>query len=168
MIDLCPKACRNFMKLIEGFKVPSEPDRTYHYMDCPVHRIVKDGWIQSGDVVSGNGKSSISVLDENYSTGEGLGDESFSMDFGFARGGIVGYANNGTHTNRSQFFITLAPCAWMNNKFVGFGRVIQGFDTLRRLNAVQTSNQVPIQTVKIGHCGRAPESVNHHFSANSL
>eukprot|EP01037_Dinobryon_pediforme_P046368 gene46368-59593_t len=54
---------------------------------------------------------------------------------------VVGYANSGPHCNGSQFFITLGPCDWMNQKFVGFGRVIQGFSALKTLNSLRTSNQ---------------------------
>lgn len=83
-------------------------------------------------------------------------DESFTLDFGFPHGGIVGYANEGPHSNRSQFFITLGPCPWMNHKFVGVGRVLQGYEVLKRLNEIPTSNQVPTRLVKITECGLNP------------
>ena len=86
-------------------------------------------------------------------------DESFSIDFGLAVGGVVGYANSGPHCNGSQFFITLGPCDWMNQKFVGFGRVIQGFSALKTLNSLRTSNQVPDRNIIISACGDAPIDV---------
>jgi cyclophilin family peptidyl-prolyl cis-trans isomerase len=151
MSDLCPRACENFIQLCNGYRDP-ETEQTLQYQNCPVHRIVKGGWIQAGDVVDGSGKNSRAVVDPSGR----FADESYSMDFGFARGGLFGYANEGTHTNRSQFFITLAPCGWMNNKFVGFARVVQGFSVLAKLNNLPTSNQTPLQTVRIGACRIGP------------
>lgn len=121
------------------------------YKDCPVHRIVKDGWLQSGDVIDGSGRNSITA------TGEILPDESFTMDFGFPHGGIVGFANSGPHSSGSQFFITLGPCKWMNHQFVGIGRVVQGYNVVRALNTVPTSNQKPIKNIIIAECGIASD-----------
>ena len=138
----CPKAAENFKKLCEG-------SGNYQYGNCPIHRIVKNGWIQTGDVVDGSGKNSVAVLEGS----ETVPDESFSVDFGTPFGGIVGFANEGAHTNRSQFFITIAGCSWMNNKFVGVGRILHGYSVLRALNKIETSNQVPTRIVKITDCG---------------
>lgn len=150
--DRCPKACENFRLLCEGCRDVAS-NKLLKYQNTPVNRIVKNGWVQTGDVIDGTGRNSLSILDE---LGR-FGDESFSVDFSFPRGGVFGYANEGAHSNRSQFFITLGPCAWMNNKFVGFARVVQGFAVLRKLNAQPTSNQVPVKTVKIGVCAPPTE-----------
>jgi cyclophilin family peptidyl-prolyl cis-trans isomerase len=42
------------------------------YKGCPVHRIVRDGWIQSGDVVNGTGKGGVSIYGRTFA------DECFS------------------------------------------------------------------------------------------
>ena len=103
-------------------------------------------------------RTSINFLFSSLSTV--IQDESFSLDFGLAVSGVVGYANSGPHSNGSQFFITLGPCEWMNQKFVGFGRVIQGFSALRLLSSVKTSNQVPDKNIFISACGIAPVEEN--------
>lgn len=41
----------------------------------------------------------------------------------------------------------------MNNRFVAFGRVVEGFDTLDKLEHIDTINQRPIKAVKIINCG---------------
>ena len=45
----------NFVKLCEGAKQPGAGRKAtlMHYKNCPIHRIVKDGWFQCGDVVDG-------------------------------------------------------------------------------------------------------------------
>ncbi len=149
---MCPKACENFTKLCMKATVPGS-QQVFHYADSPVHRLVKDGWLQCGDIVDGSGLNSIAAMDKSGA----VADESFSVDFGFAPGGIVGFANNGPHTNGSQFFITMGPCAWMNHNFVGFGRVVQGFSVLRHINKVPTNNQRPSLNIVVGACGEAPE-----------
>ena len=64
-------------------------------------------------------------------------------------------ANKGhRHSNGSQFYITLSDaCQWMSNRFVAFGRVVEGFDTLTKLEHIETINQRPIKAIKIVNCG---------------
>lgn len=68
---------------------------------------------------------------------------------------LEGMANKGyRHSNGSQFYITLSDaCEWMSNRFVAFGRVVEGFDTLSKLEHVDTINQRPIKSLKISDCG---------------
>ena len=74
-----------------------------------------------------------------------------SDDFCFCEG----MANKGyRHSNGSQFYVTLSDaCDWMSNRFVAFGRVVEGFDTLSKLEQVDTINQRPIKSLKISDCG---------------
>jgi cyclophilin family peptidyl-prolyl cis-trans isomerase len=53
------------------------------YSQCVVHRVVKDGWIQSGDIVSGKGSSGESIYGKTFP------DESFVVKHDKA--GIVAY-----------------------------------------------------------------------------
>lgn len=141
--------------LCTGTTIPGMGYNKFSYKNCPVHRIVKHGWLQTGDIVDGSGKNSVCA----FGPEETVPDECFSVDFGFPHGGVVGFANTGAHSSRSQFFITLGPSAWMNQKFQGFGRVIQGLRTLHALNGVTTSNHTPTRRVVILDCGVAPELV---------
>jgi peptidyl-prolyl cis-trans isomerase-like 1 len=59
-------------------------------------------------------------------------------------------ANSGPDTNGSQFFITLAPCDWLNGKHAIFARVASGMKIVQRIGLVQTDKgDKPVDEVKI-------------------
>jgi cyclophilin family peptidyl-prolyl cis-trans isomerase len=64
-------------------------------------------------------------------------------------------ANDGVpHSNGSQFYVTLAPQPAMDNKFVAFGRLIDGTRTLNVLSKTPTINQRPSPLVSVSACGK--------------
>jgi peptidylprolyl isomerase domain and WD repeat-containing protein 1 len=60
-------------------------------------------------------------------------------------------ANSGPNTNGSQFFITTAPCDWLNGKHTIFGVVERGLDTLKAIehSKVDLKHDKPLEDIRI-------------------
>jgi cyclophilin family peptidyl-prolyl cis-trans isomerase len=147
--DVVPLAAQNFLMLSTGQLGATEMAKL-HYQGSPVHRVVQGGWLQGGDIVLGTGAGSWAAIGKQGK----VQDESFVCDFSNPLGGMVGFSTSQAHSIGSQFFITLGACEWMNGEYVGVGRVIQGFETLRRVNGCSTTNQKPDPSIIVVKSGR--------------
>jgi peptidyl-prolyl cis-trans isomerase A (cyclophilin A) len=113
-----PKTVKNFVELAEGSREWTHPatgkkstDRLYD--GTVFHRVISGFMIQGGDPL-GNGTGG---------PGYKFADE-FHPDLAFDRPYLLAMANAGPGTNGSQFFITVAPTAWLTNKHTIFGEVV--------------------------------------------
>jgi peptidyl-prolyl cis-trans isomerase-like 6 len=68
---------------------------------------------------------------------------------------MLGMVNKGPHTNASQFYVTLKTTPWMDTKYVAFGRLIDGYSTLKKIEELQSENERPIKenSCIISSCG---------------
>ncbi|MDQ6874181.1 MAG: peptidylprolyl isomerase [Actinomycetota bacterium] len=115
--DQAPKTVRNFVGLAEGTQEWTDP-RTHGKQTKPLydgtvfHRVISGFMIQGGDPLgTGTGGPGYQFADEIH------------PDLHFDRPYLLGMANSGPRTNGSQFFITVAPTAWLTGKHTIFGEV---------------------------------------------
>ena len=118
--DIAPKACENFTKLVEKG----------YYNGLTFHRVIKDFMIQGGDP-TGTGAGGSSIWGKNF-------EDEFNKNVGFDAPGILAMANAGPNTNGSQFFITTVPTPWLNMHHTIFGRVISGYDAVKKIENIAT------------------------------
>ncbi|KAJ7341825.1 hypothetical protein JRQ81_007138 [Phrynocephalus forsythii] len=143
--DICPRTCRNFRYLCTGEKINTESGTVLTYQDSIFHRIVKNGWIQGGDIHGGRGNGGESIYGPIFE------DENFAVRHD--RRGVLGMANKGRHSNGSQFYITLQAAPYLNGKYVAFGQLLEGSQVLQELEAAETFNERPVLECKIINCG---------------
>jgi peptidyl-prolyl cis-trans isomerase A (cyclophilin A) len=125
-----PKTVANFVGLASGEKEWTDP-KTHQKTQRPLydgtlfHRVIPNFMIQGGDPL-----------------GTGTGDPGYRFEDEFQSGlkfdklGLLAMANAGPGTNGSQFFITVAKTAWLNNKHTIFGEVISGYDVVEKISTV--------------------------------
>ena len=59
----------------------------------------------------------------------------------------------GANTNGSQFFLTTVKTSWLDGRHVVFGRVIEGMDTVYKIEAVGSGSGTPSKQVVITDSG---------------
>lgn len=100
--DHAPRTCKNFAELAK---------RGY-YNGVVFHRVISDFMIQGGDP-TGTGRGGTSIYGQKF-------EDEIHPDLRFTGAGILAMANSGPNTNGSQFFITLGPTPYLDNKHTEF------------------------------------------------
>lgn len=116
------------------------------YNGVTFHRVIDGFMIQGGDPTgTGAGGPGYEIPDE------------FSNDLHFNKMGILAMANAGPNTGNAQFFITVAPTPWLDNKHTIFGVVVQGMDVVEAISRVpRDKRDAPKEPVVIQSVDVAP------------
>ncbi|XP_014232799.1 peptidylprolyl isomerase domain and WD repeat-containing protein 1 [Trichogramma pretiosum] len=127
-------------KTVENFCVHS---KSGYFNGHIFHRVIKGFMIQTGDP-TGTGTGGESIWGGEFA-------DEFVKELKHDRPYTVSMANAGPNTNGSQFFITLTPTPWLDNKHTVFGRVVKGMEVVQNISTVKTNPKTdkPYDDVKI-------------------
>ncbi|XP_055919118.1 peptidylprolyl isomerase domain and WD repeat-containing protein 1 [Eupeodes corollae] len=129
----CPKS-------VENFCVHS---KNGYYNGHIFHRVIKGFMIQTGDP-TGTGTGGQSIWGHDFK-------DEFVPSLKHDRPYTVSMANAGPNSNGSQFFITVLPTPWLDNKHTVFGRVFRGMEVVQNICNSKTNPKTdkPYDDIKI-------------------
>lgn len=133
-------------KTTENFRLLA--DKNY-YDGVIFHRVIPNFMIQGGDPL-GEGYGGESAWGGKFDDEIDRGSMLYS---GMYDKGTVAMANSGPNTNGSQFFLCTIKTDWLDGKHVVFGKVVEGMDVVKAVEAVGSRGGATSKKVVIEDCG---------------
>lgn len=150
-----PVTVANFITLSEG----TNPFVREPLKDKPLYDATR--WHRV--ISKNNGDPEDFMIQGGDPDGTGSGDAGYKFkdefsDRKFDQSGLLAMANSGAATNSSQFFITIVPTPWLDNKHTIFGKVIgEGMDVVNSIK--QFDKIITVTIIRKGEAAKKFDAV---------
>ncbi|KAL2548298.1 peptidyl-prolyl cis-trans isomerase CYP95 [Forsythia ovata] len=144
--DVAPKTAENFRALCTGEKGDSpKAKRPLHYKGTFFHRIIKGSLAQGGDLLRRDGNYGESIYGGKFP------DESPKLKHDCP--GLLSMAIVDRDERGSLFSITFKADHHLDRKSVVFGKLVDGYEVLKKIESAGDEDGRPAVTVKIINSG---------------